>query len=105
MPSYDFRCVHMPYCLQQQEDGTYIVLNRDYKPVGFYTQKHVKYEDYPIKVKMRITKATAKNISWKGSDDTKIIHLYDGDSAPTKNAKKMQDYMNRLEALSKLKVS
>ena len=37
MPLGDFRSVFMPYCLRKQKDGRYVVLNREYKPVGFFT--------------------------------------------------------------------
>jgi hypothetical protein len=29
MPLGDFRSVHLPYIIKRQEDGTYVVLNRD----------------------------------------------------------------------------
>jgi hypothetical protein len=35
MSHSDFRAMFFPYCLQKQKDGRYVVLNREYKPVGF----------------------------------------------------------------------
>jgi len=49
----DFRTVALPYCLKKMEDGTYIILNRRYKPIGFNSQEHVIYEDYPIHHKIK----------------------------------------------------
>jgi hypothetical protein len=31
MPLGDVRSVHLPYCIQRQSDGTYVVLNREYR--------------------------------------------------------------------------
>ena len=60
MPLGDFRAVFLPDCLQKQEDGHYAVLNREYKPVGFYTRNWVKYEKHPVLVKLKdVTKAKA----------------------------------------------
>jgi hypothetical protein len=30
----DFRAVFLPYCLEKRNGGRYVVLNREYKPVG-----------------------------------------------------------------------
>lgn len=105
MPLNDFRSVHMPYCLKKQPDGTYVVLNREYKPLGFNTHKHVEYENYPIKAKIKITAATAKKLSCHGDTDISSIFLYDDGCIPTSNAANMNNYLDRLKALAKLKVS
>lgn len=44
----DFSAVFLPYCLQKQSDGQYVVLNRQYKKLGFKTLEHIDYEEYPI---------------------------------------------------------
>lgn len=48
MPLNDFRSVHLPYCIKKLPSGAYVVLNREYKPLGFKTREHVDYEAYPI---------------------------------------------------------
>jgi len=100
------RWVHFPYCIQRQEDGRYAILNRDYKPLGFQTRKHLKYEDYPILTKFkRLTKRTAARLSVKGSEDLEAIWLYDDANVPTKSAKNMKAYLERLEILAKLTIA
>ncbi len=37
----DFRAISLPYVLQRQEDGSYLVLNRKYKAIGFLTGERV----------------------------------------------------------------
>ena len=45
----DLRATLLPYCLQRLPDGSYIALNRDYKPLGFIGCGWVRYEDYPAR--------------------------------------------------------
>ena len=40
--STDFRAVYFPYCIEKQADGTWVVLNRQYKPVGFNTSDFIR---------------------------------------------------------------
>jgi len=104
MPSLDFRSVHLPYCIKKLPDGNHVVLNRDYKPIGFRTTVKLNYEAYPIGVKFRrLTAKTVTKLSWNGSPDTKAIFLYNDGSIPTTSAKNMQAYLGRLAILSKLK--
>lgn len=98
------RWTHFPYCIQRQSNGKYVILNRDYKPLGFDTKKHLDYLAYPIDVKFkRFTKMTAAKLSCKGSEDLEAVLLYDDGCVPTKSVKNMKAYLKRLEILAKLK--
>ena len=104
MPLHDFRSAHLPYCLQMQKDGRYVVLNREYKPIGFTTTDWVDYEKYPVAVKIKgLTAKKAEKVSYKGSGDLDNIYLYNDGCVPTKSTKNMQAYLKRLEALAKLR--
>ncbi|MBP9868569.1 MAG: hypothetical protein KBC88_06530 [Alphaproteobacteria bacterium] len=104
MPLTNFRQIHLPYCLKKNEDGAYIVLNREYKPIGFAdSSQFVKYEDYPIAVKYRISKVTAQKLSCDGSADTNAIHLYNDGCIPESSAQNMKCYLEKLAVLAKLK--
>ena len=106
MPLYDFRSVHLPYCLKKQADGRYVVLNREYKPIGFQTREWVDYEKYPIAVKFkRFTAKTAARLSWEGCSDLQTIFLYNDSGVPTRSAKNMQDYLERIEVLARLRLA
>jgi len=73
----DFRSVFLPYCIRKQPDGRYAVLNRAYKPVGFFTRDIVMYEDHPVLVTIKgLTKAKAAKVSYAGSDNVDEIFLY-----------------------------
>ncbi|PSB16982.1 hypothetical protein C7B65_19995 [Phormidesmis priestleyi ULC007] len=101
----DFREVFLPYCLKKQDDGRYVVLNREYKPIGFKNRENVKYEDYPICVELKgIGSATAAKLSYKGDSSMDNIYLYNDSCVPTESAEHMKNYLKRLEILAKLKV-
>jgi hypothetical protein len=103
MPLKDFRSVHLPYCLTRQKDGRYVVLNREYKPLGFQTKDFVKYEEYPVAVKIKgLTPVRAAKISYKGSLDLDNIFLYNDGCIPTRSTAFMKAYLDRLAILAKL---
>lgn len=99
-----FRSLFLPYCIQQIEENKYVVLNREYKPLGFKTNKIVKYEDYPIVVEIKgLTKSIISKISHNGNEDVGNIYLYDDGCVPTASQKNMEKYLERLAILAKLK--
>lgn len=102
MPLFDFRSIYLPYCLKKQPSGKYVVLNREYKPVGFNTKEWIKYEDFPVETAFRITKASAKKLSYKLSEDTECIYLYNDGCIPTQSKKNMGVYLEKLARLAKL---
>jgi len=106
MPLNDFRSAYLPYCLDKQEDGSYAVLNREYKPLGFITKEFVTYSDYPVTVNLKgLTVNKAEQLSATGSNDTNRIYLYNDSTIPTDSKKNMDQYLSRLATLSKLKIS
>ena len=105
MPLSDVRSVFMPYCVKREADGRYVLLNREYKPVGFWTKAHVTYADHPVLVKIKgLTAARAARISCKGDPNIEAIYLYDDGCVPTENAANMNAYLCRLSELAKLKI-
>jgi len=107
MPLGDFRSVFLPYCIKKMEDGHYIVLNREYKPIGFNSSKRVKYEDYPISSKIKgLNTKTIEKLAWNGiMTDEGFIFLYNDETIPTTSKANMKKYLDRLEILASYKVS
>lgn len=100
----DFRAVYLPYCLQRQPDGRYAVLNREYKPVGFYTREWINYSDYPVCVTIKgMTETLASKLSYNGNENLDQIHLYDDATSPAKGKREMKAYLERLSFLASLK--
>ena len=100
----DFRAIYLTYCLKKQKDGSYIVLNRDYKPLGLNTYEDVKYEKYPIATKLPgMTKNKAIELSWNDSSETDNIFLYNDGTNPIQSKNNMSEYLKKIEMLAKLK--
>jgi hypothetical protein len=93
-----------PYCIQRLADGRYILLNRRYKPLGWPGATWVDYEAHPSAVKIRVTTATARKLSYQGSTDTDAIYLYNDGCVPTRSAAHMRAYLARLAVLMKLRL-
>ena len=107
MPSRHFIDVYYPYCLERQKNGSYVILNRNYKPVGFRTTSHVDYLKLPILVKLKgLTKAKAAKLSWNTDTDLAKIYLYDDNTThPVRNKENMSLYLAKLEMLATLKLT
>jgi len=100
-----FASVYLPYCLRRQEDGRYVVLNREYKPVGFCTREFITYEDHPVAAKIgKLTERLAERLSWRGDTNTAEIFLYNDGCNPTSSAGNMAAYLERIALLAKLRI-
>lgn len=99
MSLFDGRCVFLPYCLKMQECGRYAVLNRAYKPLGFFTRDYIEYSDYPVLLTVRITSKTAAKISHCNDTNVSEIFLYDDGCIPTRSFSDWECYAARLQTL------
>lgn len=102
----NFISVYMPYCLEMLGDGRYIVLNREYKPVGFFSELPVENrEEYPIACSiLGITPQVASRLSCEGDHNTNRIYLYLDDCDPKNSEANMDNYLQRLKILAMLKL-
>jgi len=91
--------VCMPYVLNKEGNG-WVLLNREYKPLGFDPRKFVKYEEFPVVLPIKITPAKLRKISEDGLGDANggFIYLY-GKTRPFDCQKAMADYLKRLDIL------
>lgn len=102
----DFRAVFLPYCLRKMEDGRYVVLNREYKPVGFCTETFVRYEEHPVLVHLPgLKKKVAAFLSESGEANLDEIFLYSDRTNPLRSKANMAAYLAKLEVMAKLKVA
>jgi hypothetical protein len=100
------RHIYFPYCLERLEDGRYIVLNRNYKPLGDPRRDWVVYEDHPSAQHLKgLTAAKAKAMSYKESPDLDKIYLYNDGCVPTGSAENWAAYSKRLHVLAKLQIN
>lgn len=100
----ELRHTHFPYCLQQQEDGRWVVLNRNYKPIGFVSTDYIRYEEYPVGATLKkLSAKTMLALSHDPSFNEGRIYLYDDSCIPTRSAANMRAYLEKLVILMKLK--
>ena len=95
-----------PYVLKKLPNGAYIVLNREYKPLGFPLRGWVDYEQLThLHLWLRISPRTAAKLSFDGSDNTELIAFYNDGTIPFRNNKQNTDaYLRRLAHFAGLKV-
>lgn len=102
----DVRAVCLPYCIDQQADGRFVFLNRQYKPIGFAMQDYANYSDYPVAHDIPgLTPALIKKIAVAVHENPLRIYLYSDGTNPTLSKDLMADYLARLEILAKLETA
>ncbi len=101
--STDFRAVYFPYCIERMADGTWVILNRQYKPVGFNTGDFIRYEDFPVSAKLEgIGPGVLKKLAYDGDGGGGKVYLYDDGCVPTHSKANMDAYLKKLAILAKL---
>lgn len=101
------RALYFPYVLKQLADKSWIILDRNYKPLGSGIMDFVTYEDH-VKPQFRIKKITpaqAKKLSCSGDPHNEdSVYLYTDSCTPTTSKKYMDEYLKRLAVLMKIKL-
>lgn len=109
MPIGKVAHTHFPYCLQKTRDGKWLVLNRNYKPVGTTSKEHVDYDAHADRLNIdngtiaALRKLAVLNIA-DGADDPGLFYFYRDDSMPTESASNWNRYAKILELLARGKV-
>lgn len=100
--THEFRQVFLPYCLERLADGSYIVLNRLYKPLGVAGTSWVDYESAPgrFKFKRALSAAQIGALAHDGDTSAERIYLYNDGSVPTDSAAAWAAYSARLQRLA-----
>lgn len=100
------RC-HLIYCLQRRADGSYIALNRNYKPIGFMDSNLMENPEQLMGFDFAmLSPATIQSLSWDGSCNPDAIFLYSDDSIPFEgNVAATQAYMDRLARFASLRIT
>ena len=102
----EIRHTHFPYCLMKQTDGSYVMTNRNYKPIGFMIGEWVDYNEHPVGVNIKgLTAKVAGTLSARGSEELDRIYLYNDGCIPTNDQKSMDAYLARLGKLMALKIA
>lgn len=103
----NFYQICFPYCLEKDKStGEWLILNREYKPVGQSTNQYCVYDEVnkimPIKTKYKITNNVIKKLNLPSDSIVETesrlrIYLY----SPKDN---WEIYQKRLQILSGVKI-
>jgi hypothetical protein len=98
----DFRHAFLVYCLDQLPDGSYVALNRRYKPLGFVSTEWVDYEAHPVRFKFKraLSERQVVALSCKGDASAHRIYLYNDGCVPTASDAHWRAYSERLQRLA-----
>jgi hypothetical protein len=100
---------HFPYCLQKTTDGKWLILNRNYKPLGTIAKEWVDYDSHPDRLAINsqtiaaLRKLAINDIPDK-PDDPGLFFFYDDSSMPTESAADWNRYANILRLLANAKI-
>jgi hypothetical protein len=102
----EFRQAYLPYALMRLADGSYLPVNREYKPLGVTSKAFVKYDELSLG-RVKVTAAAARKLCVRGVGDltAESIYLYNDGCVPTSSAQAWAQYAARLAVLSKAKVA
>ena len=102
----EFRQIFLIYCLDRQPDGSYVALNRRYKPIGMNSSEWVKYEELPVgfKFKRALSAKQIAALSYKGDTTPERIYLYNDGCIPTDSPDDWAAYSERLGRLAAYKI-
>jgi hypothetical protein len=96
LANYEMRC-WLPYCVHVVKDDAYVLLGRDYKPVGMVQRRdHVDYADFP-QVHLLITKQQLLQRVTVHREDGAEGYFYD--DSPWASRKHAQAYLDLLRGL------
>lgn len=104
---------HFPYCLERLDDGRWVALNRSYKPLGMTVPvtTWVDYTDGPYQITFKRGELDEETLSLVATSvqrdedgEPQRVYLYADACVPTTGAVHMAAYLERLAALSGLKV-
>lgn len=100
---------HFPYCIQKTKDGKWLILNRNYKPLGSTGKEWVDYDNHPDRMPINsrtiaaLRKLAVYDIPDK-PDDPGVFFFYNDGSMPTTSDSDWQRYSKILQLLAGAKL-
>lgn len=108
-----FRHQFLPYLVRRlhaEAPHKYVILNRQYKPLGLPSVSHTPYYDYNLFAVLipRFVPVTQRAISWDNQtfeEGGGCIYLYNDGCLPDRTPEDWAAYAKRLERLNRLHVA
>lgn len=106
MALVNFGSICFPYCIKQNDNGSFVVLNREYEPLGFNNSNsgyssmelpiNTSYHELSLAYSKILKIGDGVHIQNEGKD----IFLYDDATNPFYNKKYMKSYFDKLKILA-----
>lgn len=99
------RWLIMPYGMEQNPDGTWIVFNRNYKPLGILSSERVDYADEKFAIVVHgltAVKRAKLDVNAGRHPKTNRIYFYNDGCVPDHSPANMKVYLARLKVLMSL---
>ena len=92
---------HFPYCLKRMDDGSWVVLNRNFKPIGITTTDRVDYTAVPVSFRSkRLTPRVLRMLSHElNPKSLNHVYMYDKNAPPERDPIRLHLYMQKLQIL------
>jgi hypothetical protein len=106
MPLTNYRQIFMPYCIKKLGPDKWVVLNREYKPLGMSDRSRM-YDYDSFAVKLKITKKLAEKLAILDNTTQSpkdMIFLYSASNPPI-NSSSMGGYLEKIGLLMNLKAT
>lgn len=106
MDHWTYRQVFLPYALVPLSDGSFLPVNRLYKPLGISSSEWVVYETHPTRVKVAgLTARKARAIGLELKEENGSYFYFYGDGTnPERSPANWNRYQAILAKLMKLQV-
>jgi hypothetical protein len=92
------RRLYFPYCLEQQSDGEWVILNREYRPLGLCNDGGLlDLSEYSTPMKVRSNDDLGERLTL--NDGRIRIYLYNDGTNPQLGGEHLKAYLRKLEIL------
>lgn len=101
----EVRRLMFPYGMAKNDDGTWTLFNRRYKPVGVISKDWEVWDTPRHAMKLKgLGPAMLRKLDYRGEGNADRIYFYNDGCIPTDGAKNMASYLDKLKLLMALKV-
>lgn len=104
MQTFDLRAKFLPYCIHRRADGRFLLLNRNYKPLGVTSTEWADYDTNRDAVELTgFTDRKAEKIGLEVDGDG-WYYLYDDTNSPMRTPETWERYCKILREIMQLVV-
>lgn len=98
-----FLRILMPYAITKEYDmegkEIFVILNREYKPLGIGKGDNVHYQEYPCLISKKTLEKIKESPLENHTDNSRLITLYHDGNSPWSSKKNLQKYISQTQIL------